>query len=554
MWPIMPATEATSTTRADLRTSSWQSVLAPAGFLVCFGILFYSLLASHMVQPGPAGLYSGGSTWGDLAWHLSMISNFAQRGVGAVRENPIFPGAKLSYPFLPDLLSAWLLKQGLSLQGSLIWPTLFAILAAIIEMYFLARSVEDSYEALWVPFLFLFNGTLAGMLYFWQDYHASQLSFLEFAAHPPHDYAHLIDHNIQFSNVISDYVLPQRAMVFGLALGLVAVRQLWNYWNGGKRAHLFYAGLALSLIPLVHFHSFVALALAAAALFVIEITQPGRKQTILNWLWFAVPVLLLALPQVVWIAPAHSHSFFRLQPGWMAGKESAIWFWLKNLSPHIFVFAAAWHFSPPRFKRFWAAFLMVFLISNILIFQPHDFDNMKLMLWSFLISCVGCAVLFAVLRQRYGWKGIVASLLLGASLSLTGTFSVYREFHLHWLMFSNDDIALANYVRQHTPADAIFLTSDKHNHPIPCLAGRRIIMGYRGWLWTHGIDYHSRESDIFQMYSGSAQMPELMRKYDVSYVLLEFDKWRDFHENLGLLLQNYPTVYQGSNYILLQVK
>jgi hypothetical protein len=56
------------------------------------------------------------------------------------------------------------------------------------------------------------------------------------------------------------------------------------------------------------------------------------------------------------------------------------------------------------------------------------------------------------------------------------------------------------------------------------------------------------------MYSGSAQMPELMRKYDVSYVLLEFDKWRDFHENLGLLLQNYPTVYQGSNYILLQVK
>jgi hypothetical protein len=49
-----------------------------------------------MVQPGPAGLYSGGSTWGDLAWHLSMISNFAQRGVGAVRENPIFPGAKLS--------------------------------------------------------------------------------------------------------------------------------------------------------------------------------------------------------------------------------------------------------------------------------------------------------------------------------------------------------------------------------------------------------------------------------------------------------------------------
>lgn len=102
----MPATEAASAVKANQRRSYWETIVAPAGLALFFGILFYFLLSSHMLQARPDGLYSGGSTWGDLAWHLSMISNFEQRGVGAVRENPIFPGTKLSYPFLPDLLSA----------------------------------------------------------------------------------------------------------------------------------------------------------------------------------------------------------------------------------------------------------------------------------------------------------------------------------------------------------------------------------------------------------------------------------------------------------------
>src|SRR5262252_409451 len=121
----MPATEVA----ANIRVAEGNRValldIAVPGFLVLFfGILFCALLSSHMLQQRADGLYSGGSTWGDLAWHLSMISNFAQRGLGAVRENPVFPRTKLSYPFLPDLFSAWLITKGVSLQASLIWPTL----------------------------------------------------------------------------------------------------------------------------------------------------------------------------------------------------------------------------------------------------------------------------------------------------------------------------------------------------------------------------------------------------------------------------------------------
>ena len=86
--------------------------------LLVFGVLFGNLLSSHMLCQKAGGLYSGGSTWGDLAWHLSMVSNFAERGWVAVRENPIFPGTRLSYPFLPDLLSAWLVRSERSFRRS----------------------------------------------------------------------------------------------------------------------------------------------------------------------------------------------------------------------------------------------------------------------------------------------------------------------------------------------------------------------------------------------------------------------------------------------------
>ena len=93
-----------------------------------FGTLFYKLLSSHMLLARPDGWYSAGATWADLAWHLSMLSSFAERGLSAVREDPIFPGTKLSYPFLPDLLSAWLVRCGFSVQTSLIVPAFLAIL------------------------------------------------------------------------------------------------------------------------------------------------------------------------------------------------------------------------------------------------------------------------------------------------------------------------------------------------------------------------------------------------------------------------------------------
>ena len=145
------------------------------------------------------------------------------------------------------------------------------------------------------------------------------------------------------------------------------------------------------------------------------------------------------------------------------------------------------------------------------------------------------------------------AVLLFALMTATGAASVNRELHLSWLMFSREDLELADFVRAHTRKDALFLTSDKHNNPVACLSGRRILMGYRGWLWSHGIDYHPREQDIMAIYSGSERALDLLIRYGIDYVLIEQDKTADFHENVAFFAAHFQPVYGSAHYILFDV-
>jgi len=526
----------------------------PVIFLVMvFGLLFYKLLSSHMLLAGPDGWYSGGATWGDLAWHLSMISNFSERGLSAIREDPIYPGTKLSYPFLPGLLSAWLVRCGFSMQTSLIVPAFLAILASVIAIYFFARRFAGPIGALAASFLLFFNGSVVGCYYLWRDSRISH-SLSSALLSSGVDYSHLPEHNIYFSNLTSEYILPQRAAEFGLFLGLLAVQFLWLYWDTQKWKYLIYASLMLSCMPYVHFHSFLALVIVSGFLFCIQfLADPGYWSVIRNWLFFVVPLIVLALPQVLWISPAHAGTFLRVQWGWMSGNQPLWLFWLKNLSPHWLVFAFAYWMAKPKLKTFYLAFIGLFVVSNILVFQPYDWDNIKLLIWWFLPSCVLAGFFLEQLWLRHSWRGASVALLLVVLMTATGAASIYRELHLSWLMFSREDLELADFVRGSTRKDALFLTSDKHNNPVACLGGRRILMGYRGWLWSHGVDYRAREQDVMTIYSGSERARDLLTRYGIDYVLIEQDKMADFHENVGFFAAHFRPVYRSAHYLLFEV-
>jgi uncharacterized membrane protein len=78
-------------------------------------------------------------------------------------------------------------------------------------------------------------------------------------------------------------------------------------------------------------------------------------------------------------------------------------------------------------------------------------------------------------------------------------------------------------------------------------------MGCRCWLWTHGIDYHTREQDILEIYRGSDHALDLLRRYHVDYILIEADKMSELHENLAFFMRSFHPVYNSQNYLVFKV-
>ena len=58
-----------------------------------------------------------------------------------------------------------------------------------------------------------------------------------------------------------------------------------------------------------------------------------------------------------------------------------------------------------------------------------------------------------------------------------------------------------------------------HNTPV-FLTGRRSLMGYPGHIWTHGLQFLQRESEIKRIYLGSPDAEQLLRNYDIEYAVI----------------------------------
>jgi uncharacterized membrane protein len=87
-------------------------------------------------------------------------------------------------------------------------------------------------------------------------------------------------------------------------------------------------------------------------------------------------------------------------------------------------------------------------------------------------------------------------------------------------MWNPEQIELAQVVRNITPTQSVFLTADTHNHWVVDLSGRKIVMGFRGWLWSWGIEYQTREKDVHAIFRGDPAANALIRQYGIDYVII----------------------------------
>ncbi len=457
----------------------------PLFIIAIVATIFWVLIWSKVLVKEIDGWYSNcPNCWGDWSAHLTYASSFAY-GANFPLELPVFAGRKFTYPFVIDLISAGLVKLGLDLPASLVWPGLVLSLVLTYLIYFLAKTLTaNRWAAVLTVVLFLFNAGWGA--------------------------------DSRWLNFITSQIIPQRGVLLGLSLSIIAYLLLW-------RKQPVKAGVIAGLLPLVHAHSYLVTMMIGA------------------WYgWrFLLPALALGLPQIGLVYGfTADRNFLAWDTGWV--KE----WWRLGLTLPLLL----WGYlnSPKKLKRFALPFWLVFVAANLFRFQPYDWDNTKLFLHWYLIASIGTALVLA------RWK------LLGLIILLISIFPGVREVAKltqdsnRYQFFNNQQLAVAESVRAILPPRAVVLTASNHNHWLPTLTGRQIIMGYPGWLWTYGIDYLPRQADVAEMYQGNSK---LLDQYQVNYAVVGPDEksmWPDLNE--AYFEASFPLIFDASGYKIFQVK
>ena len=158
---------------------------------------------------------------------------------------------------------------------------------------------------------------------------------------------------------------------------------------------------------------------------------------------------------------------------------------------------------------------LLFLATCVVMFAPWEWDNTKLMLWSYL------AVLpFLWERFLARWPAplpaaVVAALFFSGAVSLVGGLG--RQHHGGYELARAADVDGVRSVVAGLPVTARFACSPDYNHPL-VLSGRMLAMGYAGALRGYGLDYADLERTLQTLMLGRPDWRDAARQLGVRYV------------------------------------
>lgn len=526
--------------------------------LVSWGTFFF-VLWPKMLYRDANGIWAGWiNVWGDWAAHVSYASVFAYRPAADwFISHPLYKGVKFTYPFVADAISGLLMRVGVDIIPAFIVPSILCSLALLCVLYALYYTfLKSSRQAALAVTLNFMSGGL-GFLWFFKDLAESPRWATIFF--PPREYTHMPQFGVKWITLITSQLVPQRAFLLGLPIVLGLLLWLHRTVTNKKTIDdgvMMTIGLLSSLLLFVHVHAFIAFVFFCAAYAVFYAKQWKS--------WFVLAASAGMSSALIFSAlyGGEIHEgFFSFMPWWLANKSSLdmnwIYFWFLNWGIFLpFALFASWRTKFYKQPIFTAA-VALFVACNVVLFQPFDWDNSKLLCFVYLILCMPvakyCAQLWRtrkfVIRQ-YVVIGIVVMCLSGA-LDLSRMLHTNRVTNMLW---SNEELKLAQDFRKiSNPTDTI-LTSDKHNLWASNLTGRQMILGYRGWIWTYGIDYSQREQDIQHMYAGDAYAEELFQKYAVKFIVIGPTEREDFQVNDTYLKSRGIVVLSSPHYLVIEVE
>ncbi len=516
------------------------------GITLLFWLIVFLSFWPNMLKYEPDGLYAGWiGIWGDWAAHMSYATSLSVQDKFPP-SFPILAGHVFSYPFGTDYISALLLKFGIPLREAMLLPSfLLSLLLVVSLLLFFKTITQNAKTSAIAVFLFLFNGGL-GFLWFFADFQKLGWGIFN---NLPREYTHLDTvANIEWINIIPSEFIPQRGFLLGLPIVMFNLSLFWKlYKDPGKVKvwQLTMAGFLTGLLPLIHMHSLAVTLGFFAWTFLLTL----KKGFFSKWLYFILPATGLVLILVNLFYPQLGSNFLSFKPGWLAPDrgDNPFVFWVKNAGVMLFLPLFGLILAKRQCRIWSIPFWGLFVLANLFLFQPFAWDNTKY----FTYWWMGSSLFAAIFLEKLLSKGIFYK-LLGLTLFVLSIFSgvldvarVTQYEHQKILMFDNQSLEFAEWIKENTPKDSVFLTADNHDHPIPVLTGRSIVHGYPAWLWTYGINTGQTRQKVEAVYNGDTNSVSFINELNIDYIVI--GPWeRNIFKNLkaDFIQQNYRLIYQ----------
>jgi hypothetical protein len=461
------------------------------------------------------------AVWGDWSAHLSMIQAFRERGVAWIAgSNPLFSEAPFQYPFLSHALTALLSR----LTG--VDPVSATLLLSLILMFLLPVVLFRFYRSFGIsPVASLYSTLVFVLMGGFQ------------ALDPNLKSGEPLTNQFGEGSVFTQFILfeffPQRAFLFALVLALPLLTRLIRAQQGDLKKQSWVL-LVLSLLPVIHIHSWLATGTLLLAILVFPV--PGsavlgdRKKILLS----GGGVLILSASIAGWLLlrhPAHPLRWDIWFPGWAqnqgSGLETAsrmnpVWFWLYNTGLFLPLAGAGAfdHRHHAGLRSILLAGIVLFVVAILFRVQPYYYDNLKIFTWSFLLLAPFAGIALERIHRRFLF--IALGLVVLQTSSALWDLRFFAGGAQHAVFFDPLEIRLSReFKRLRKSPEDLVLIQPVHHHWVPCLAGNPVVMGYPGWLWSWGIDYRDTERRIQQILLGGPDADEELKRFRPKWIVLD---------------------------------
>lgn len=555
-----------------------QLALVALPLTVLSGYLQYT----HMARIAADGSWHvGQSTYGDLPMHMSFITGLKNASFPA--DYPFYPGERLSYPFLVDSLSTTFYLMGWRIQEALTIPGTLMMALCFMGVMCLAREMTLGRKTIVLAtLLFFLNGGL-GFLYdfdqagglqsdgtptVWARIQAILTGYYKTPTNQPDP------NNLRWSNVIADLMIPQRTLLGGWCMVIPCLYLLYVLFDpdhresrGNVRGEIL-LGVWGGALPLIHTHSFTALALCSLGMLIYDmIHDPERKRLFLRYLRYGATAAALSLPQLILFTFAQafqggeSVSFVTFQFNWVNNpsgrgmRDLYLWFYVKNIGLPFIALLLALCEKDKHSRRIFAGAFAIILAAELIRFQPNEYDNNKLFYLAWLLCCMIVADWCAkVWRKLKGLRARpVMAVIAAVVVLLSAGLTLWRECVSDYQAFSTQAVEAGEYVRDNTEEGSVFMTGTQHLNPVSSIAGRTTVCGPDLWLYFHGFDTTERKLDVKAFFELPEENAHLLQKYDVDYIYVSSYERSSYQVDTEALERLFERVFANGEAVIYRV-